>query len=300
MQRWCLIMHSYLRSVGFSNIKTRKDLEQILGMVMAQPTEKYVTSEKNNYVLAELSKNFSDRFGIAVRGEYDEKGVFHLEHYYPYFKGQQVSIKEELAINKRVDTDAYTGMCDDLRIGVSLIFYLQNVIDYIDCVHKNSWNGRAVSVMLAGLATEGKILLGTSKDGKTERNVKTDNKQRTQLLAEAKKGNQEAIDSLTIDDIDLYAMVSKRIRYEDIYSIVDSTFIPYGSESDNYTIIANILEVKKLQNELTNEYIYNLVVECNDIVLEVCINEKDLLGVPEPGRRFKGNIWLQGMATFVE
>lgn len=293
-------MHSYLRSVGFSNIKTRKDLEQILGMVMAQPTEKYVTSEKNNYVLAELSKNFSDRFGIAVRGEYDEKGVFHLEHYYPYFKGQQVSIKEELAINKRVDTDAYTGMCDDLRIGVSLIFYLQNVIDYIDCVHKNSWNGRAVSVMLAGLATEGKILLGTSKDGKTERNVKTDNKQRTQLLAEAKKGNQEAIDSLTIDDIDLYAMVSKRIRYEDIYSIVDSTFIPYGSESDNYTIIANILEVKKLQNELTNEYIYNLVVECNDIVLEVCINEKDLLGVPEPGRRFKGNIWLQGMATFVE
>lgn len=293
-------MHSYLRSVGFSNIKTRKDLEQILGMVMAQPTEKYVTSEKNNYVLAELSKNFSDRFGITVRGEYDEKGVFHLEHYYPYFKGQQVSIKEELAINKRVDTDAYTGMCDDLRIGVSLIFYLQNVIDYIDCVHKNSWNGRAVSVMLAGLATEGKILLGTSKDGKTERNVKTDNKQRTQLLAEAKKGNQEAIDSLTIDDIDLYAMVSKRIRYEDIYSIVDSTFIPYGSESDNYTIIANILEVKKLQNELTNEYIYNLVVECNDIVLEVCINEKDLLGVPEPGRRFKGNIWLQGMATFVE
>jgi hypothetical protein len=300
MQRWCLIMHSYLRSVGFSNIKTRKDLEQILGMVMAQPTEKYVTSEKNNYVLAELARNFSDHFGIAVRGEYDEKGEFHLEHYYPYFKGQQVSIKEELAINKRVDTDAYTGMCDDLRIGVSLIFYLQNVVDYIDCVEKNSWSGRAVSVMLAGLATEGKILLGTSKNSDTDRNIKKDNKQRTQLLAEAKKGNQEAIDSLTIDDIDLYAMVSKRIRYEDIYTIVDSTFIPYGSESDNYTIMANILEVKKLQNEFTNEYIYNLVVECNDIVFEVCINEKDLLGVPEPGRRFKGNIWLQGMATFVE
>ncbi len=293
-------MHSYLRSVGFSNIKTRKDLEQIIDMVMAQPTEKYITREKNNYVLAELVKNFSDRFGIVVRGEYDEKGEFHLEHYYPYFKGQQVSIKEELAINKRVDTDAYTGMCDDLRIGVSLIFYLQNVIDYIDSVEKNVWNGRAVSVMLAGLATEGKILLGTVKESKKDSGIINDNKQRTQLLAEAKKGNQEAIDSLTIDDIDLYAMVSKRIRYEDIYSIVDSTFIPYGSESDNYTIIGNILEVSKLQNEFTKEYIYNLVVECNDIVLEICINEKDLLGKPEPGRRFKGNIWLQGMATFIE
>lgn len=293
-------MHSYLRSVGFSNIKKREDLEQILGMVMAQPTEKYVTSERKNYVEAELVKDFSDRLGVAVRGEYDEKGFFHLEHYYPYFKGRLTSIREEVAINKRVDTDAYTGMCDDLRIGVSLIFYLQNVIDYIDCVQKNRWNGRAVPIMLTGLASEGKILLGTSKDSNTERNIISDSKQRTQLLAEAKKGNQEAIDSLTIDDIDLYAMVSRRIRYEDIYSIVESTFIPYGSESDNYTIIANIVEVKRLQNEFTNEYIYDLVVECNDIMLEVCINEKDLVGTPEPGRRFKGNIWLQGTITFVE
>lgn len=293
-------MHSYLRSVGFSNIKKREDLEQILGMVMAQPTEKYVTSERKNYVEAELVKDFSDRLGVAVHGEYDEKGFFHLEHYYPYFKGKITSIREEVAINKRVDTDAYTGMCDDLRIGVSLIFYLQNVIYYIDCIEKNRWNGRAVPIMLTGLASEGKILLGTSKDSNTERNIISDNKQRTQLLAEAKKGNQEAIDSLTIDDIDLYAMVSRRIRYEDIYSIVESTFIPYGSESDNYTVIANIVEVKKLQNEFTNEYIYDLVVECNDIMLEVCINEKDLVGTPEPGRRFKGNIWLQGTITFVE
>lgn len=300
MQRWCLIMHSYLRSVGFSNINTREDLEKILGMVMAQPTEKYVTSERKNCVEAELIKDFSDRLGVAVRGEYDEKGIFHLEHYYPYFKGKIISIREEIAINKRVDTDAYTGMCDDLRIGVSLIFYLQNVIDYIDCVEKNRWNGRAVPVRLTGLATEGKILLGTTKDSNTERNIISDSKQRTQLLAEAKKGNQEAIDSLTIDDIDLYAMVSRRIRYEDIYSIVESTFIPYGSESDNYTIIANIIEVKKIQNEFTKEYVYNLIVECNDIMLEVCVNEKDLIGSPEPGRRFKGNIWLQGLVTFVE
>lgn len=293
-------MHSYLRSVGFSNIETREDLEQILGMVMAQPTEKYVTSERKNYVEAELVKNFSDRLGVAVRGEYDEEGVFHLEHYYPYFKGKLISIREEVAINKRVDTDAYTGMCDDLRIGVSLIFYLQNAIDYIDCIEKNRWNGRTVPIILTGLASEGKILLGTTKDSDTEKNIISESKQRTQLLAEAKKGNQEAIDSLTIDDIDLYAMVSRRIRYEDIYTIVESTFIPYGSESDNYTIIANIIEVKKLQNEFTKEYVYNLVVECNDIMLEVCINEKDLVGTPEPGRRFKGNIWLQGMVTFME
>lgn len=293
-------MHSYLRSVGFSNIDSREELEQILGMVMAQPTDKYVTSEKKNIIAAELDKEFAERIGISVRGEYDEKGFFHLEHYYPYFTGQVVSIREEVAINKRVDTDAYTGMCDDFRIGVSLIFYLQNVIDYIDCNGKNRWNNRIVPVILSGLSTEGKVLLGNNKNTNTNVNIATDTKQRTQLLAEAKKGNQEAIDSLTIDDIDLYAMVSRRIRNEDIYSIVESSFIPYGSESDNYTVLANILEVKKVQNSYTKEYIYNLTIECNDIVFEVCINEMDLVGTPEPGMRFKGNIWLQGLVTFVE
>ncbi|WP_167957632.1 DUF3881 family protein [Anaerosporobacter faecicola] len=297
-------MHSYLRSVGFSNIDSREELEQILGMVMAQPTDKYVTSEKKNVIAAELDKEFAERIGISVRGEYDEKGFFHLEHYYPYFTGQVVSIREEVAINKRVDTDAYTGMCDDFRIGVSLIFYLQNVIDYIDCNGKNRWNNRwnnrIVPVILSGLSTEGKVLLGNKKNSNININIATDTKQRTQLLAEAKKGNQEAIDSLTIDDIDLYAMVSRRVRNEDIYSIVESSFIPYGSESDNYTVLANILEVKKVQNFYTKEYIYNLMIECNDIVFEICINEVDLVGNPEPGMRFKGNIWLQGLVTFIE
>lgn len=293
-------MHSYLRAVGFSNLETRNDLDNVLGMVLAQPTEKYITREKSDSITAELIKNFSERMGIAIRGEYDSNGTFHMEHYYPYYISQNISIREELVINKRVDTDAYTGMCDDLRIGVSLIFYLQNAIDYIDCLDKNRWSTRIVPIMLSGLSIEGKVVLGTAKNSKTDININKDTKKRNQLLAEAKKGNQEAIDSLTIDDIDLYAMVSRRIRYEDVYTIVESTFIPYGSESDNYTIMGNILEVKKVQNEMTKEYIYNLVIECNDIVMEICINEKDLEGKPEVGRRFKGNIWLQGLVTFTE
>ena len=27
---------------------------------------------------------------------------------------------------------------------------------------------------------------------------------------------------------------------------------------------------------------------------DVCINEKDLLGEPAIGRRFRGNVWMQG------
>ena len=47
-------------------------------------------------------------------------------------------------------------------------------------------------------------------------------------------------------------------------------------------------------NKYTNETIYAMNIECNDIVFDICINEGDLLGEPAIGRRFKGNIWMQG------
>jgi len=33
---------------------------------------------------------------------------------------------------------------------------------------------------------------------------------------------------------------------------------------------------------------------------QVCINEADLVGIPTPGRRFKGTVWMQGLATISE
>jgi hypothetical protein len=34
------------------------------------------------------------------------------------------------------------------------------------------------------------------------------------------------------------------------------------------------------------------------MLMAIAINEKDLLGTPAPGRRFKGEIWLQGNVIF--
>lgn len=37
---------------------------------------------------------------------------------------------------------------------------------------------------------------------------------------------------------------------------------------------------------------------CNDIHLDVCVNQESLFGEPEVGRRFKGIVWLQGNVNF--
>ena len=113
-------------------------------------------------------------------------------------------------------------------------------------------------------------------------------------MAEAKEGNEAAIESLTLEDMDTYSMLSKRITKEDVFSIVSSSFMPYGIESDQYSVLGEILELEDITNSLTNEKIYSMKIDCNDIIFSVAINQKDLLGEPAVGRRFKGSVWMQG------
>lgn len=293
-------MHSYLRAIGFSNINNRMELNRLLENVTEHSSKTRTVEINNNGNLTEITMEFGEGMGITVRGEMDETGKFHMEHYFPCLYGQNISTREEVGINKRVDSEAYTGMCDDFRVGVSLIFYLHNVIDYLEKKNQNMPMGTSFAITLAALSLEGRILLPIEMDEVQVRNITAETKYRNNLIAEAKKGNQDAIDSLTIDDIDTYAMISRRAKKEDVYSIVDTSFIPFGSESDNYSIIATITESNLIQNTLTKEEIYDLQLVCNDIMFRMCINKQDLLGEPIVGRRFKGNIWMQGSIAFSE
>ncbi len=293
-------MHSYLRTIGFSNIKNQSELDILTEQIINNPTQNKMVFSDANTIFAEISVEFADNMGLALRGEYDTEGKFRIESYYPYYVGETLSTREEILFNKKVDCRSYTGMCDDLRIGVSLIFYLQNVLEYMSVDQKSTKLNNYLDVNLAALSMEGKILLGIEKQEKAKGNNMYETKHRTQLIAEARRGNQDAIDSLTIDDIDLYAMITKRSKTEDIYSIVESSFVPYGSESDNYAIVGNIMECKTLKNSLTGEEICSMLVECNDLMFPVIINKKDLQGEPAAGRRFKGIIWMQGSVEFSE
>ena len=289
-------MHSFLKTVGFRNIKSRKEVEQLVRLVIEQGAERYMATLGGKVMFAEILLEVADNIGIALRGEYDENGVFHMEHYFPYFKGQNISSNETVFISKRVDTDAFTGMCDDYRLGVSLIFYLQNVTDYVSQGYPEE--RREHPITLAALASEGKILLPTLSMKDVPVKEAVDSTGRTKLMEAARKGDKEAMEALTIDDIDLYAQISKRLKSEDIYSIVETTFIPYGSESDNYTILAMIESVSECVNRITGEELYCMGLRCNDLCFPVCISKKDLYGEPKPGRRFRGNIWMQGTVDF--
>lgn len=98
--------------------------------------------------------------------------------------------------------------------------------------------------------------------------------------------------------MDTYTTISNKIQKEDVFSLVDTYFMPYGAECDQYSVLGEITECQLLTNKLTKEQIYLLTICTNELTIDVCVNIIDLFGEPQVGRRFKGTIWLQGLINF--
>lgn len=292
-------MHKFLRSIGFSNIN-KDELKEIFQQIIKNPTVHKTAKDSEGNEFVEISKEFGEFFGITLRGIYREDSTLEIDYYYPYYCGKIISTMEDVDVEKHAEKESYAGICDEIRIGVTLIFYLQNVVDFLSLRENKAYRNLSKGVILGGLSTGGKILLPISKKESMVGNQKKESFDRNYLIAAARDGDEDAIENLTLEDIDTYSLLSRRITHEDILSIVNTSFMPYGIESDQYAIIGEIMDYQLMQNELTGENIYVLDVACNDLEFSLCINQNDLLGEPEVGRRFKGNIWMQGSICYRE
>ena len=293
-----VLMHSYLRAVGFSRITKRSSIRQIITDVVETYDEKTVIENYPDGMFAEFSKNYGCDCGITVCGQYDENNVFYPDYYFPFFRGTGITTQESVVIERHADKESFAGACDDLRIGVTLIFYLQNAAEYLQQREKGNILPGGQPLTLSRLAREGKILFPVEKDKEAVKVEQETSKNRSSLIEAARNGDEEAMESLTMEDMDTYSMISHRIVNEDIFTIVDSYFMPHGIQCDQYGILGEIREIHHTRNEMTNEELIQMTVESNNMQFDICMNKKDLLGEPAVGRRFRGNIWLQGQLHF--
>ncbi len=286
-------MHKYLKAVGFSNIK-KKDLKIVIDEIIENPDFIKVTKDSEGYEFVEITKMYANNTGITVRGSYDENDIFSMDYYFPFSYSDELSTNEQIDIEKHAEKESYAGVCDEMRLGVTLIFYLQNVADFLSEHRYNTHVKSLRGAYLSALSVDGTILLPLQEQVFQKQTVNKKYEKRSQLIAEAREGREEAIDYLTLQDMDTYNSLSKRIKKEDIFSIVRTTFMPYGIESDQYCVIGEILALEEVINNLTGEHLYSMMLECNDITFKVTINKKDLIGEPAVGRRYKGIVWIQG------
>lgn len=291
-------MHSYLRAIGFSNIKKKKELDLLINFVLENSEKKEMVEIEEDSLFTELSKEFTKSVGISIRGEYNEENEFSTSYYYPYFKGKGVTSNEDVSVEKHAEKESYAGIVDDVKVGVSLIFYLQNIAEYINEKRVGTLSKQNISITLSALSIKGTIILPISKNEKQIKNTNDASINRNTLIAAARNGDEDAIESLTLEDIDTYTRISKRILNEDVFTIVDSYFMPYGIECDQYSILGEIKDIETEVNSYTKEEIYILTINTNALTYDVCINKNDLVGEPVIGRRFKGIIWVQGKINF--
>ena len=88
-----------------------------------------------------------------------DKNGFHQEYYFPYFRGTGVTSREDLMVEKHGSQESFAGVMEDARVGVSLIFYVQNAVAYKKaCVDQMLLN-QPVSTTFSGLSDKGEILL---------------------------------------------------------------------------------------------------------------------------------------------
>ena len=289
-------MNQYLKAIGF-NLKSRNELNSLLEDVKRSFNHQTIVSYNDDIDFCEVQKEYGQNLGISLYGEM-EKEIFEENYYIPYFQGSGVSTYAELIVERRYEREQYIGICEDPNVGISIIFAVQNGVEYIKESQLGTLSEKDISITFSGLALGGKILFPVQKDEFLLRDEKVAQDNRKLLLDAARSGDMVAIESLTLDDINTYTKVSHRLVSEDIFSIVDTYFMPYGVECDLYAILGEIIAIKKRQNLHSKSWLYQMKVNVNGLEFDICVPTDSVMGEPAIGRRFKGNIWLQGEINF--
>ncbi len=291
-------MHHYLKAIGFKKVYSKRELHEIIKQVEEHFTHHELVYIEEEIDFCEYQKEYAPGIGISICGDMDVNENFEKEYYFPFFIGTGITSYAEILVERKKDQEAYFGICEDIKVGISLVFYLQNTIEYLKERQLNAGKVNYSSVTLSGLCDSGTILLPVKKDKIQEKKRQEESRNRISLLTAAKNGDSAAMESLTLDDIDTYSKVSRRLVTEDVFSIVDTYIMPYGVECDRYSILGEILAMDIVTNEYSNEKIYIMKLEVNELTFDICVPVREVVGEPGIGRRFKANMWLQGRINF--
>lgn len=294
-------MHSYLRAIGFSKLKNKIEQNTLITAALNDSTNRREIEIGADTKLIQINRDLGGGLGLAIIAESDKEGTIMVDHSFPYCIGSHTTTQPDIQIEGHTDKEAYSGVSDDYNLGITLIYALQNIVDYVRSTWLNDFYKIPKKVKFGALSLNGRILYGVHLEYISYPYEKQpiSNKERRNLIAKAKSGDMDALENLTLDDMDTYSLISKRIKDEDLFTVIETYFMPYGIDNEHYSILGIITKIEQITNEFSGELVYNLTVVCNDLTINVAINFLDLEGEPRIGRRFKGIIWLQGQVHFM-
>ncbi|MCT4545050.1 MAG: DUF3881 family protein [Vallitalea sp.] len=290
-------MEKYLNAVGFKKYVQDQQVKEVIQQVINNPTEKYISNYCEDKIKIELCKKYDDELGIIIRGELDEKEEIKILAVIPYKKGNIIMDINEVDVINTDDKDDYYVYFEDEKTGNPITFYLQNVVDYLDI--KDDEKVYIENIKLVALSIEGTVILPVEKEDVDVILEKEEEKWRASLLELAREGDEEAIGLLESDAKQAAELFKQRCQQEDLLTILEGYFIPYGLNDAEYSILGTIDDFCIKVNSFTKEEVYILDVTCLNFKMQVCINKEDLIGIPSKGMRFKAICHIQGHIEFI-
>ena len=286
-------MHAFLRSIGFDSVKTKDQEKALVDWVLENPSRMSVVSLDREMNLAIAEKDINGHAGIAVVGEIGEQGGLMPEYYFPYLGATHISSTAPLSYEKTATRDGFSGMCEDDRLGLALIFDVKNVTDVVrDQQDLLLGNPSFQRVMLSMLLREGTVLLPIGDRTKAPANSRRVFEKRLNEAEE--QGDLEAVGRLAREEMLRFGRAVERIRETDILTVVESFFMPCGMESYSYYFLGEILSSALILNEITKERYYRMVLSVNGVEFTAAIHENDLQGIPSAGMRLRAKGMLMG------
>ena len=144
-------MHQYLKAIGFGNVRSKKEMNKVLLQVKNLFTQQDLISQDEEIDFCEYRKEFGAGIGISLCGDMDIDENFERNYYYPYFFGTGITSYADVYVERRMDREAYAGICEDVKIGINLIFHLQNTAEFLKKQQAGKDSVKYKSVTLSGL-----------------------------------------------------------------------------------------------------------------------------------------------------
>lgn len=322
-------MHKYLRAVGFSEYVKKSQVDDFFKENLKDENliSTYITQDMR--LCGQYNLPVCNGAGISVIGEQEKDRLALIDFYYPYLKGYDYTLIQECTIEKHSDKESYAGIIDDYRLGIALIFYLTNGNVYNSLIKKHKISDIKIDkIYLSALSVSGRIILPIDKkeisgNEFSDKNKINPNYEYDDIDDEDddEDFDDSPVTTRIIGDMDDFSdgiggkpisigigiklpknpigYQESRLKNEDLYSIVETSLVPYGIECDKYQIVAEIISVNRKVNQYTDEIMVEMRVDTMGLQFNLMINEKDLDGDPLPGRRFRGVIWLLGEVEFL-
>ncbi|MCL2575083.1 MAG: DUF3881 family protein [Defluviitaleaceae bacterium] len=302
-------LKSIYKALGLAEIADdKRKINKILRQASFSPDFMFECAEdKKGRIFFDRYKYLGDGFGINVIGyrkmRTDKEGKRVEKHVVMEWDIFAQSTEDNFVTNTFIDIDyLQMGYCfaDDAASGNAFEFRINNMLQLYDeykklptFEHVMDFEAGILSVNMAMLIMYGTVLLPVDKSD-TEEWINPEEDLRKDLLSRAKDGDANAEYILHQMAIEQESELSERLANEDLLSIFEGYFLNLVEQSGIFSILADILSVEELTNEVSGEKIFRITTSITDTKIAVYINDKDLIGVPSAGMRLMGFGLLQG------